>query len=73
VSTAAYGAVIRAKRPILVRGVGQQLSGAYYVERVLHTIKSDGSYLQKFTLRRNALGLKGNEQFQSQPASGGAL
>jgi len=62
---------MRAKRPILVRGVGQQFSGTYYVERVLHTIKSDGTYVQRFTLRRNALGLKGGEQFQSQANLGG--
>ena len=71
VSTAAYGGVMRAKRPILVRGVGQQFSGTYYVERVLHTIKSDGTYVQRFTLRRNALGLKGGEPFQSQANLGG--
>ena len=46
-------------------GVGQQFSGRYYVERVLHQIGSDGSYVQKFTLRRNATGLTGRENFKS--------
>ena len=60
--TALYGGVLRAKRPVLVRGAGQQLSGTWYVERVLHTFTADG-YTQRFTLRRNALGVTGQERF----------
>lgn len=67
-NTAAYGGVLRAKVPILVRGVGRTFSGRYYVERVLHTISGDGTYTQRFRLRRNALGLTGQEQFGSGPA-----
>src|SRR5439155_4161093 len=40
-TTAAYGAVLKAKQPIMVRGVGRQFSGRYYVERVLHVIAGD--------------------------------
>jgi phage protein D len=65
VNTIAYGGTLRAKKPVMVRGVGQQFSGRYYVERVLHQIGGDGSYLQKFTLRRNATGLTGSENFKS--------
>jgi phage protein D len=60
--TAAYGGVLRARRPVLVRGAGQRLSGTWYVERVLHTFTADG-YTQRFTLRRNALGVTGQERF----------
>ena len=60
--TALYGGVLRAKRPVLVRGAGQRLSGTWYVERVLHTFTADG-YTQRFTLRRNALGVTGQERF----------
>jgi phage protein D len=60
--TAAYGGVLRAKRPVLVRGAGQRFSGTWYVERVLHTFTADG-YTQRFTLRRNALGVTGQERF----------
>jgi len=60
--TAAYGGVLRARRPVLVRGAGQRLSGAWYVERVLHTFTADG-YTQRFALRRNALGVTGQERF----------
>jgi len=61
-NTVAYGKIMRAKRPIMVRGAGRQFSGTYYVERVLHTIIGD-EYRQHFVLRRNALGLTGQERF----------
>jgi len=64
-NTLAYGGVLKAKQPVMVRGVGQQFSGRYYVERVLHQIGGDGTYIQKFTLRRNATGLTGQENFKS--------
>jgi phage protein D len=67
-NTLAYGAVLRAKLPVMVRGVGRQFSGRYYVERVLHTITSDGIYTQRFTLKRNAVGLTGTENFRSDDA-----
>src|SRR5262245_11419035 len=62
VNTVAYGGILRAKRPVLVRGAGQQFSGVYYVERVHHVLTAD-SYRQSFSLRRNALGLSGRESF----------
>jgi phage protein D len=61
-NTIAYGGVLRAKRPVLVRGAGIQFSGTYYVEKVTHTFAGD-SYTQRFTLRRNALGRHGQERF----------
>jgi phage protein D len=63
-NTVAYAKVLRAKQPVMVRGVGQQFSGRYYVERVLHTITGDGTWTQKFSLRRNATGLTRRENFQ---------
>jgi phage protein D len=62
VNTSRYGSVLRARRPVSVRGVGRSLSGTYYVERVLHAFTGEG-YTQRFTLRRNALGLAGREDF----------
>ena len=61
-NTVAYGGVLRAKRAVAVRGAGRQFSGFYYVEKVQHTFSSQG-YVQKFNLRRNALGLMGQEKF----------
>jgi phage protein D len=60
--TLAYNGVLRARRPVLVRGVGSQFSGTYYVESVQHLIQGD-RYTQHFSLRRNALGLLGTEAF----------
>lgn len=62
VSTMRYGDVLRARRPVSLRGVGRTLSGTYYVERVLHSFDEDG-YSQRFTALRNALGLSGREDF----------
>ncbi len=62
VNTVAYGDVLRAKRPIMVRGAGLQFSGTYYVESVLHTFSGDG-YTQHFSLRRNAAGLQKQDNF----------
>jgi len=67
-NTVAYAKILRAKQPVMVRGVGQQFSGRYYVERVLHTITGDGTWTQKFTLRRNATGLTRRENFQDDNA-----
>jgi phage protein D len=67
-NTVAYGSLLRAKRPVMVRGVGREFSGRYYVEKVLLTIGSDGSCVQRFSLRRNATGLNGRERFQQDEA-----
>ena len=61
-STVTYGGILRAKRPVNVRGAGRQFSGTYYVEKVLHRFQGQG-YTQKFTLRRNATGVTGREGF----------
>ena len=61
-NTVAYENVLRASSPLMVRGIGRQFSGTYFVERVLHVINGDG-YIQRFSLRRNALGLTGGESF----------
>jgi hypothetical protein len=63
----AFGGVLRAKRPVMVRGAGREFSGTYYVEKVLHSFTGDG-YTQRFTLRRNALGLTGQEKFTADDA-----
>jgi phage protein D len=64
----AYGGILRAKRPVLVRGAGTRFSGSYYAERVLHSFTQQG-YSQRFTLRRNGIGLTGQESFAEGQAS----
>ena len=62
----AYGGILRAKSPVLVRGIGKQFSGIYYIDKILH-IFTDG-YVQRFTMRRNALGLTKKENFKENNA-----
>jgi phage protein D len=62
-----YEGILRARKPVAVRGVGRTLSGTYLVERVLHAFTADG-YRQQFTLRRNALTLSGQESFTESEA-----
>jgi phage protein D len=66
-NTVAYGGILRAKRPVEVRGASGQFSGTYYVQQVLHTFSGEG-YSQRFTLRRNAFGLTGQERFTEDKA-----
>jgi hypothetical protein len=60
--TARVGVMLRARRPVLVKGLGRRLSGRYLVERVRHTI-TQNRHAQQVTLVRNALGLTGDEPF----------
>lgn len=62
VSAAVLPQVLRAKRPVTVRGAGERFSGEYYVERVLHRVAGT-TYEQRLTLRRNAAGLTRRERF----------
>jgi phage protein D len=66
-NTIAYGDVLRAKRPVMVRGAGAQFSGTYYVESVLHSFTGDG-YSQQFSLKRNAAGVTKQDSFEDSDA-----
>jgi Phage tail baseplate hub (GPD) len=59
---ALYRGLLRARRPVLVRGVGRRFSGVYYVQSVRTTL--EGSTLrQTFVATRNATGQTGQESF----------
>jgi len=49
-----YGRVLKARRLVGLRGVGEAFNGLYFVKRVTHHIKR-GEYKQDFTLSRNGL------------------
>ena len=66
-NTAAYGGVLRAGATVNLRGAGTRYSGTYYVESVLHVLHGS-SYEQHFSLRRNAYGLSGQEDFTESSA-----
>jgi Phage tail baseplate hub (GPD) len=57
-----YRGLLRARRPVLVRGVGRRFSGVYYVESVRTTLE-DTTLLQSFVAVRNATGQTGSEDF----------
>lgn len=62
IDTLGVGLLLRAKRTVLVQGLGSSLSGLYLVERVRHVLGVD-HHRQQLTLVRNALGLTGDEPF----------
>jgi phage protein D len=57
-----YGAVLRSKKLVTIKGAGEQFSGLYYVTRVRHNFSLDG-YTQSFEGARNGAGLTGDEVF----------
>jgi len=72
IDTDTVGLMLRARRPVLVKGLGSTLSGRYLVERVRHRVTTS-SHIQQLTLSRNALGLKGDEPFGGAGLLGGLL
>lgn len=57
-----YRNLLRARRTVLIKGVGELLSGAYYV-RSVRTAVDEGKITQTFIAERNALGQTGQEEF----------
>lgn len=57
VETVRYGYVLRARKPVGVRGTGFSYDGDFYVRRVTHTITfAPNQYTQRFTLSREGTG-----------------
>jgi hypothetical protein len=59
---ALYRGLLRARRPVLVRGVGRRFSGVFYVQSVRTTLEGP-VLLQSFVATRNATGQTGQEAF----------
>jgi len=57
-----YRNLLRARRTVLIKGVGELLSGIYYV-RSVRTAVDEGVITQTFIAQRNALGQTGQEEF----------
>ncbi|HZF20330.1 MAG TPA: hypothetical protein VE008_11560 [Burkholderiales bacterium] len=64
-----YGHVLKPRRPVTIKGVGETYSGVYYVTHVTHVFAPDG-YAQNFSAKRNALKPSGAEKFS---ATGGGF
>ncbi len=65
-----YGHVLKPRRTVTIKGVGETHSGVYYVSQVTHTFTADG-YVQRFRAQRNGLTATGDEQFSAD--AGGLL
>lgn len=63
-----YQDVLRSKRLVTIKGIGERYSGTYYVTNVRHSFDSNG-YVQHFKVRKNAVCLDGTEDF----GAGGSL
>ncbi|AKC86785.1 phage late control D family protein [Pseudoxanthomonas suwonensis] len=60
-----YGAVLRIRKLVTVKGAGARYNGNYYVRKVQHRL-APRSYEMQFELSRNALGQLGSEDFQGE-------
>lgn len=59
-----YGHVLKTRGTVTIKGVGESYSGIYYVTHVTHSFTPDG-YTQHFRVKRNGIGLTGNEDFSA--------
>ncbi len=57
-----YAQVLKPRKTVTIKGVGETYSGLYYVTHVTHTFTGDG-YSQSFRAKRNALRPSGSEDF----------
>lgn len=67
---ALYRGLLRPGAPVLVRGVGRRLTGAWYVESV-RTIVIKRALTQTFVARRNNTGTDGSEAFDQRAETRG--
>ena len=68
VDCARWRGLLRARRTVLLKGVGKTFAGTYYVCTVRTTLE-EGVLLQSFVALRNATGLSGRESFGKENAS----
>jgi len=60
-----YGRVLRTRKLVTVKGLGEPHNGTYYVRKVRHQLTAR-TYDMDFELVRNALGTLGSEDFQGE-------
>lgn len=63
-----YGAVLRTRRPVTIKGLGRTYNGSYYVRRVVHKLAPRG-YEMDFEAVRNRLEQTGSEDFTGESPS----
>ncbi len=62
VDTPLYRGLLRARKPVLIKGVGRAFAGTYWVSAV-RTSLEEGTINQTFVAERDAYGLAGGESF----------
>jgi len=67
-----YAHVLRPRRFVTIKGIGETYSGVYYVSAVRHQFTPDG-YWQSFEVKRDGLALTGREDFSSEGGLFGLL
>lgn len=72
IDSACYEHVLRPRRLVTIKGVGETYSGVYYVPYVRHRFTCE-SYTQCFRVQRNALLPTGDEDFSSNGGPAGLL
>jgi len=58
-----YGHILKSRKTVTIRGIGETYSGVYFVSHVTHIFTDDG-YRQLFKVKRNALLPTGAETFE---------
>ena len=59
-----YAHVLKPRRTVTIKGIGETHSGVYYVTHVTHSFTSEG-YTQLYRVKRNAIMPTGSEDFSS--------
>jgi hypothetical protein len=67
-----YGHILKSRKTVTIRGIGETYSGVYYVSHVTHVFTDDG-FRQVFQVKRNALMPTGAEEFASSSGMLGGL
>ncbi len=62
VDTPLYRGLLRARKPVLIKGIGRNFAGTYWV-RAVRTAMEEGVISQTFVAERDAFGLTGSESF----------
>lgn len=62
-----YGRVLRTKKTVTIKGLGERYNGNYYVRKVKHML-TRRTYTMDFEASRNAIGQLGTENFEGETA-----
>ena len=65
ISGSEYEHILRNRKLVTIKGLGETYSGIYYVTHVTHRFTQEG-YAQQFQVVRNASGLTGSENFSAE-------